>query len=152
VTFSDRTPGSLVKVTRAGEVVWVLGGAASDFTGPGSTWRGGQHGHHVLAPDRLLLFTNGDTGDDSIVYEISLDLSTRTAERVWEYRSGLFTPVFGDVVRLENGNTLVVYATQGTLHEVDAEGNLVQSMVWDPGGTITYAERRHSLYGPPPRL
>jgi hypothetical protein len=58
--------------------------------------------------------------------------------------------VLGDVQRLPNGNTLVVYTSRGTLDEVDPDGNLVRRMVWDLGGATTYLERRASLYGPTP--
>ena len=57
-TVSDLNQDAYVKVTRQGDVVWVLGGSTSDFTGDGATWEA-QHGHHVLGDDRFLFFSNG---------------------------------------------------------------------------------------------
>jgi hypothetical protein len=156
ITFSDRIPGCYVKVTRSGDVLWVLGGDASTFTsGNGLQWiggqGGGQHGHHILAPDRMLMFANGMVGSSSMVYELVLDEQAGTALRVWEYDGGEQTSVLGDVQRLPNGNTLVTYTSAGTIHEVDPDRNLVQSLTWSLGGAVGYVQRRDSLYGPPPR-
>jgi hypothetical protein len=59
----------------------------------------------------------------------------------------------GDVQRLDNGNTLVVFSTAGTVHEVDANKQLVQSMVWSgvASAGLGYATKRKTLYGAPPR-
>ena len=159
ITYSDLGHNAYVKITRSGQVLWVLGGPNSTFTqGDGIKWFG-EHGHHMLAPDRLLMFNNGinpmtgerDSGTTSTVYEVMLDQSTNTATRVWQYAGGLQTNVFGDAQRLPNGNTVVNYGIRGTIHEVDPDGNLVQSMSWDLGGVIAYIDWRSSLYGPPDR-
>jgi hypothetical protein len=57
----------------------------------------------------------------------------------------------GDVQRLANGNTVAAYSTQGVLQEVDAQGRLLQEIVWPLGGAYGYIHKRASLYGPPPR-
>ena len=57
----------------------------------------------------------------------------------------------GDVQRMENGNTVCAYSTQGVLQEVDAQGTLLQEIVWPLGGAYGYIHKRASLYGPPPR-
>ncbi len=159
ITFSDLGNDCYVKMTRTGKVLWILGGAHSTFTqGDAISWNG-EHGHHVLAPDRLLMFNNGinpltgggNPGGSSMVYEVKLDEATKTATRVWQYDGGLQTYAFGDVQRLPDGNTLVNYGVKGTIHEVDPDGKLVQSMEWGLGGVIAYVDWRHSLYGPPDR-
>ena len=72
--------------------------------------------------------------------EIGLEATIATAGR------GL-----GDVQRMSNGNTVVAYSTQGVLQEVDAQGTLLQEIVWPLGGAFGYIHKRASLYGPPPR-
>jgi hypothetical protein len=55
------------------------------------------------------------------------------------------------VQRLENGITIVAYSTRGIVHEVDAQGMLLQTLTWASGGQFGYIQKRKSLYGPPPR-
>lgn len=150
-TVSDLGYDLYVKVTRQGETVWVLGGANSDFSGTGASWER-QHGHHVLAPDRLLIFSNGAIGTaPSVAIEILLNLTEMTATRVWEYEGGVRALIFGDVQRPDNGNTLVNYSNAGEIHEVDPSGSLVQAISWQLGGATGYSMKRQSLYGPPPK-
>ena len=157
ITYSDLPHNTYVKMTRAGEVQWVLGGANSTFTqGDAITWHG-EHGHQLISPTRFLMFNNGvnpwggpTDGPTSIVYEVELDEATNTATRVWQYDGGLQTTVFGDAQRLPNGNTLVNYGTKNTFHEADPDSALVRSITWT-GASIMYLEWRHSLYGPPDR-
>ena len=87
----------------------------------------------------------------SMAYEILLDEATSTATHVWEYEGGVNTAIFGDVQRLPNGNTLVNYGTGRVIHQVDPDGNLVQSMTWDLVSAVPYVDWRSSLYGPPDR-
>jgi hypothetical protein len=133
-------------------LVWVLGGTApNDFTGDGATWSR-QHGVHVLGVDRLLFFNNGGLGGSgSLAIELALDLTAKTAKKVWTYQAspGIANDIMGDVQRLKNGNTIVAYATKGALHEVNAQSALLQSWTWPIGGAFGYISKRKSLYGPP---
>jgi hypothetical protein len=52
---------------------------------------------------------------------------------------------------MENGNTVVAYATQYQIHEVSPSGELVQRVNWPTGSSLGYIQKRASLYGPPPR-
>lgn len=153
IVFSELDHDAYVKVTRDGDIVWVLGGAFSDFTGDGASWDN-QHGLHILDVDRLLIFNNGPMGQGagSRAIEISLDLQSMTATRVWEYfaQPAISNIIMGDVQRLHNGNTLVTYSTQGVVHEVNADKQVVQTLEWQLGGAIGYVNKRQSLYGPPP--
>ncbi|HEX6278062.1 MAG TPA: arylsulfotransferase family protein [Polyangiaceae bacterium] len=152
--FSDDNHDNYTKITLEGEVVWVLGGTTSDFTGDGSSWDR-QHGIDVLGLDRFVYFNNGPMmgGSGSVAHELVLDLGGMTATRVWTYTAmpRISNIQLGDVQRLPNGNTVVAYSTQGVLHEVDAQGNLLQEIVWPLGGAYGYMHKRASLYGPPPR-
>jgi hypothetical protein len=144
-TVSELSHDALVKFTRNGDVQWTLGGATSDFTGDGAAWDG-QHGHELLAPDHLLLFNNGPADGTSAALEINLDLDAKTATRVWEYDSELSCPIFGDVQRLANGNTLVTFSTLGVIREVDPAHSVVRELTWDLGGAVGYVTELAALY------
>jgi hypothetical protein len=107
---------------------------------------------HPLSLDRFLIFNNG-SGGGSLAIEILLDLGGMSATRAWTYSAmpSIANIVMGDVQRLPNGNTIVAYSTQGVVHEVDAQSQLVQEIVWPIGGAFGYIHKRASLYGPPPR-
>jgi hypothetical protein len=57
----------------------------------------------------------------------------------------------GDVQRLDNGNTIVAFSTQGVLHEIDANSAMVQQLSWGLQGAFGYVTKRKTLYGAPPR-
>jgi hypothetical protein len=153
VVVSELESNKYFKVKIADKsLVWVLGGTApNDFTGDGATWSR-QHGVHVLGADRLLFFNNGSLGGGgSAAIELLLDLNAKTAKKAWTYQAspGIANDIMGDVQRLKNGNTIVAYSTKGALHEVNAQGMLLQSWSWPIGGAFGYISKRKSLYGPP---
>ena len=118
----------------------------------------GEHGFDILGLDDIVLFANnssayGGTGAGSSAIEMKLDLTTMTAIRVWSYLASpaIQSNVLGDTQRLPNGNTIVSYATNGVLDEVDASANLVEEWRWSGGASLGYIEKRATLYGPPPR-
>jgi hypothetical protein len=150
--ISDYRQSTVIKITRQGELVWVLNGTNSDFTG--TSWSG-QHGIHILGPEHLLVFSNGSmgAGSESLVYELMLNTQTMVADPIWTYDGNLSTPFGGDVQRLDNGNTLVTFSSSGVIHEVNAAGELLQSFVWPINNSISYVEKRKSLYdSPPPKV
>ena len=150
--FSDLNHNNYTKITRTGQTVWVLGGSTSQFGA--NLWSGGQHGLDILGVDRILIFNNGGSNGGSTAIEWKLTLTgTKSAMRAWSYTPSptIYVQVMGDVQRLPNGNTIVAYSTRGALHEVSAEGTLLQSLSWPLGGSFGYIEKRPSLYGPPPK-
>ena len=154
LVFSDDFHDNFTKITLTGEVVWVMSGMTNQFTGDGATWER-QHGIDILAANRFVYFNNNELAnpDGSFAHELLLDLDAMTATRVWSYQA--MPPIrndqLGDVQRLPNGNTVVAYSTKGVLHEVDADGNLLQEILWSSGQVFGYIHKRASLYGPPPR-
>ncbi|HEY6726024.1 MAG TPA: aryl-sulfate sulfotransferase [Polyangiaceae bacterium] len=146
-TISDRNPNLFVKFSRTGELEWQFGGA--NALGP---WMPGvwqvNHGHHLLENGNFLFFNNGVGAPASPVLEFALDPSAGTATEVWRYKSDKSSSTLGDVQRLPNGNTLVTYSNAGVIHEVNPDGELVQSLAT---GSLGYATHRPTLYGPPPR-
>jgi hypothetical protein len=149
-TFSELNNDAIVKITSQGELVWVLGGGYSDFAG--ASWNR-QHGHQLLDGDRIVLFNNGDAdyAEPSIVREFALDFEAMTATETWSYDSGFISTALGDVQRLTNGNTFVVYSTAGVMQEVTPEGALARDIRFALGEGPGYADFRPTLYGPPPR-
>jgi hypothetical protein len=145
--FSNLYENSITKLTRTGEIVWVLGGERSSLAADTQSWSW-PNGLHPLAPDRFLFFNNGG---ESTMIEVALDLGARTAEQVWTYSDpSLRSGIYGDVQRLPNGNTVIGYATEGLVREVSADGEVLQELEW-PGGAFGYIQKRSWLYGPPPR-
>lgn len=125
------------------ELLMTFGGPLSDFD---FSWDY-QHGHELLE-NSLLVFNNNAAGspNESAAIEYQFDLNAGTGTQVLNYTSGNVSFAFGDVQRLPNGNTLVTFSTQGVIHEIDAQGNLLREISTDP---IGYADHRKSLYGPP---
>jgi hypothetical protein len=130
----------------------------------GDSWLGGEHGVHLLALDDILLFNNnstmaaggttplGGSGDGSIALELKLDLTGKTATRIWSYKASgtaYQNDVMGDVERLPNGNTLIAYSNKGLIREVDGSGAVLQELKTPKN--FGYIEKRATLYGPPPR-
>lgn len=148
-TVSDRYPNLYVKLSRAGQLLWQFGGSnpVGEFISGGS-WQV-NHGHHLLDDGTMLIFNNGSGTGSSPVIGFQLNESTtKTATEVFRYSSSSNSPVLGDVQRLPNGNTLVTYSTSGIIHEVKADGTLVQVFQTT---SLGYATWRETLYGPPPK-
>ncbi len=152
-TISDRNPNLYVKVNRQGQVLWQFGGNCSNAPAPKCVpgdWSV-NHGHHLLDNGNMLIFNNGagfGGGGSSPALEFSIDFDAGTSNQVWQYTSSNSSPTLGDVQRLPNGNTMVVYSNSGVIQEVDSSGNVVQSF---STGSLGYIEHRPTLYGPPPK-
>ncbi len=154
IVFSELDTSSIVKVSRdTKEVVWVMSSQnAANATVTGIDWVN-QHGIHIIDPTHLLFFNNG-TGPNASAIEAELSISggTGTATQVWSYSSDLTVQILGDVQRLPNGNTLVTFSTAGEIREVDPSGTVLQTIrSLGSGNLFGFAEKRTSLYGPPPR-
>jgi hypothetical protein len=147
---SDYIASSYIKVSRSGEVLWVLNGANSDFTG--SSWDK-QHNLHMLSRERILLFSNGGSGQPPTLFEFVLDEQAGTASEVWRFENGPSSNIAGgDVQRLPNGNTLGTYSVAGVILEVNLAGQVVQELAGALGTPFAHSVHQPSLYGPPPRI
>ena len=154
ILFSELDTSSIVKVSRdTHEVVWVMSSQnAAAATVTGIDWVN-QHGLHVIDENHLLFFNN-NTGPNAtaIEAELSINGGMGTATQIWSYPSDLTVQILGDVQRLPNGNTLVTYSTAGEIREVDPSGTVLQTIKSVGSGNLFgFAEKRRSLYGPPPR-
>jgi hypothetical protein len=150
--ISDWAESAYVKISRTGELLWVLNGNSATIAG--TDWVR-QHGIHVLAPDHFVIYSNGEPGSSmpSPVIEFQLDEAGGMATELWRYESEYQAQFGGDVQRLDNGNTYVVYSSGGVIQEVNPAGQLVEELSWSTGTTVSYAVKRGSLYGgPPPKI
>jgi hypothetical protein len=150
ITFSDLANNAIVKVSRSGELLWVLGGTFSDYDGAGAEWER-QHGHQLLDDGHVLLFSNGPAGQRSpaTAIEVQLNDNQSTARVAWSYESWRSSDAFGDVQRLPNGNTLVTVSDEAALQQVDSDGNVVQELSFSFGARLGYSEFHETLYGSP---
>ena len=125
----------LAEVTKidsdTGKLIWRLGGANNQFTFLDDPLGGfnGQHSVRVMSDGHLLLYDNGLRHDppESRAVEYELDLVNMTATMVWQYRHtpAVYTPFTGGVTRRTNGNTVVQFAAQALVVEVDPVGQVV---------------------------
>jgi len=151
-TIADRNPHVVVKVSATGDLAWQLGGVCDQApAGDRCVPRDWQvvHGHHLLDDGTLLVFNNG-YGEPSHVLAFALAETPASfaATLVKDYTSADASMNLGDVQRLPGGNTLVTYATDGKIVELDPSWNEVQTF----SARVGYTTWRPTLYGPPPRL
>lgn len=138
---SLRNLDSVVVIARAtGEVLRVVGTDPAATVVPDDPFDG-QHGFDVL-DDGLLVFDNGPTGEQSSRAARYVDGGATLA---WTYEPGIYSFVMGDAQVLPDDRTLVVFSTEGQVHEVDADGRRVAAFAWDEGTTIGFAEWRSTL-------
>lgn len=154
-TVSDRNKDAIAVFDRDGTPITSIGTMPSDgwtqhiqAEGAGSEWRV-QHGHHLYAEDKLLVFSNNSAGGAAMLhYTIRGDSATLD----WSYRGAGRSITQGDVQHLPNDTFLVTASNIGNMHLVDASQNLISS--YKVGGTpisgLGYAWFRTTLYGPPP--
>ena len=151
-TIADRNPSVLVKVSAAGAVQWQLGGSCDAApAGNKCSPRDWQvvHGHHLLQDGTFVAFNNTYT-EMSHVFEFKLNAtpSSFAATLVKDYVGDSSSTTMGDVQRLPGGNTLVTYATDGKIVELDSSWSVVQTF----SARVGYSNWRTTLYGPPLRL
>jgi len=156
-TVGDLYGTGYAKLTRGGQVVWQFLASCAAGTKCATGDTEGNHGHHLLDSGTLLFFKA--RVDPSLVDEYSLtETSTSlSASLIWSYTpdNNLETTIMGDVQRLPNGDTLIVWADPGEMREVSPAGDVIQRIVASdksgPSDGFGYADFRQSLYGPPLR-
>lgn len=142
---------SLLKIDRpTGEVLWGMNGEANRFeyldgTEPILL----QHQFEVLDGGDLLVFDNGEAARGySQIVELDVDEAAMTVSQTWDYVRDPPLWVFakGDVRRLANGNTLVVWSSAGEVQEVTTAGEVVWQLNTDLGYATTFIDLVDSLY------
>jgi hypothetical protein len=144
---SFRNMGAVVKIgSRAGNILWQLGGRGNQFTFLNDPFGGfsAQHSVRVLPNGHLLLYDNGlrHAPPESRAVEYAVDAGARTATLVWEFRHApaLFTFAVGSVQRYANGNTLIGFGLAGVVTEVDPAGEVR----WE--GELIFGPSRKGLF------
>ena len=129
-TINMRQWDATLRLNPDGSLKWMVGGPLDGFTRTeGTRWQ--RHGHMSDAwSDRLLIFDNGNHGDDPIVsraVEYRVDEAAGTLEQVWsfDHPDGGYVTHLGDARRLPGGNTMVSWSPDGILTEVTPEGDIV---------------------------
>ena len=152
VSFRDLS--EIVKIdSGTGDVKWRWGGVKNQFQFYRDTLRFSfQHGIRRLRNGNYILFDNGNARAPrySRAVEYALDQTKRTATLVWSYRPSpdIFSPFLGFAQRLTDGNTLVTFGPQGTVHEVSQSGQLIWELTVASRNSIYRAYRIRSLYDP----
>jgi hypothetical protein len=151
-TVSDREKDTLIKVSETGTYMAGIGQMPSGSSPAnhavaaeiGSTWRV-QHGHHWYSANEVLVFTNGNFGGGTSRL-LHYTISGATAKLDWQYTGTGNSPNQGNVIRAPGGNMLIMASQAGSMHEIDSNHVLIQSMSNLGKGYMRY---RETLYGPP---
>jgi hypothetical protein len=155
IYLSIRNLSEIVKLSRStGQVAYRLsvdGGFSMD-----GGWFEEQHAPHVLAEDHLLLYDNGTDRRNTRVIEVQVNPAEKTAEVVWEWPTdpddSWYTGYWGDVDRLDNGNTLITAGASqvNRMTEVTSDGTIVWQAQWPTEGDLVvgfYRAERIDLPG-----
>ena len=163
-TVSDRNKDALAFFDGSGAPVTSVGKTPSSgwtshiqAEGAGSDWRV-QHGHHFYTDSKLLVFSNNASGGSAMLH---YTITANNAALDWKYAAAGSSTTQGDVQHLPNGNFLVTASNVGTMHQIDADQNLIATYEVGGGGPggggpggggpgFGYAWFRPTLYGPPP--
>jgi hypothetical protein len=149
VLLSFRSLDEVTKVDVAtGEVMWRLGGVASQFaiTDPTRVFQR-QHGLRLAGTDVIQMLDNGTAAPSRLV-RYAIDAQALTADRVLEYvhASNAFTVVGGSTATLADGRGLVSFGRAGIVAEVDLAGTATFELTGLEGEYIFRAFRIPSLY------
>ena len=156
ILLPARTLDEITKINRdTGEIMWRLGGRKNQFEFVNDPDQFNfQHDIRAVPgkPNHYTIFDNGNYHEPprSRAVEYQLDVENKTAEKVWEYRQtpDYYSYWMGSVQRLPNGNTGICWAHKDLPNfvEVDAQGNLLYEMEFEPSAT-TYRAHRHVWNG-----
>ena len=118
--LSARNLNSIFKIDqKTGKIIWRLGENGNFEIAPEDRFYH-QHSPEIQPNGNILLFDNGALrpeelgGEFSRTLELSLDEKAMKAKVVWSWHNNpdLFTPIWGDADRLDNGNTLMVFGNR----------------------------------------
>jgi hypothetical protein len=148
---SHRSLSALTKLDRTtAKILWRLGGKKSDFTFVDDPLGGfsAQHDPRILPDGHLQLVDNGNRHVPPVtrIVEYVLDEKAKTATlvRAYHHDPEIFSAFAGSARRLPDGHTLIAYAQQGIVTEIDAS----QKVVWEAklGASVYRAVLVPALY------
>ena len=147
--LSSRNFSTIYAIDRpTGDVLWRVGRTDGDFDLAEGSWFENQHQFQRL-DHGLLVFNNGvQGGTETSAWELSLDTGAWEAEHLWSFQPDppLGVYAFGDVIRLDGGNTLIAWGASGRLDEVTPDGEVVRRADLDLAAGIGYITWMESLY------
>ena len=118
--ISSRTLNEISKIDKkTGKFIWRMGGKNNQFSFINDTLGfSGQHSVNVLPNGNFLFFDNGISRIPpfSRIAEYKIDTINKSATLVWSYRNNpdIFSPLWGNVQRLENGNSFIGWGYNAT--------------------------------------
>lgn len=107
------------------------------------TW---QHGPRVLPNGNLLISNDDRARSTTKVSEYTLDRETRVFTEVWSYDPQVLAEFNGDVLRLDNGNTMHSLGAAGTIYEVDDAGTKMWEIAFGRGHQVARLDVIEDLY------
>jgi Arylsulfotransferase (ASST) len=143
--------GTQVCIDRAtGEVLWAINGLLGQFTHTDGTEDLTDVVHQMdLNGDQLLLFDNGGQDrEGSMIAEYLLDVDLMETELLWSYVPDplLYNYALGDVRRLDDGATQVVWSVLGQIQDLSPKGEVLWQLDIDLGYAYGFITHHDSLY------
>lgn len=128
---SARNTHAVYRIDRAtGEVLWTLGGSASDFEMTGNSYFAWQHDAQRQPDGTITLFDNESSppiGEESRGLRLDVDTEAGTASVVTEYLppDGRLAASQGNLQVRDNGNVVVGWGAEPFYSEFTADGELI---------------------------
>jgi hypothetical protein len=154
VIVSARNMHAIYKIDkRSGDVIWRLGGRASDFRQSRRASFAFQHDARLQPDGTLTLFDNEATpqkAPQSRLLRLRLDRRTRTARavQVWTHPERLLAGAEGNLQELPNGNVFASFGPEERVSEFGRDGRLLLDLAL-PAGADTYQAFRFPWRGRP---
>jgi hypothetical protein len=140
-----RNFSSIARINRKSRACeWVLGLGAPTLTfASGAPRFLHQHQFQVRGNHVLIMDNDGATGHVSRVLEYELDLDGKVATPVWSYQADptVYTFVFGEPLRFDDGSTFINWGAAGQMERLDASGK----SIWKLNAAAGYAFGFHVL-------
>lgn len=137
--MSARNLDQLLVIDRSsGEIAERIFGDDSDFRVGRGGPTDGQHSFSLLDDGNFVILDNRGTTDHiSRAIEYHVDRRHRRVDQVWHYRSDerLHVSGLGDVARLPDGDTIIVWSSAGEIQRVRPRG----STVWRANTPLGFA-------------
>ena len=149
--MSARNTSTIYKIDRTtGDVIWRLGGKASDFRlGPGAAFSW-QHDARRQPDGNLSLFDDSTAPATSRGLILALDETAMTASLVREYRHApaILSTSEGNLQVLPNGHVLVGWGSTSAYTEFTAGGEVVMDATF-PASATAYRDVRYPWVAKP---
>jgi hypothetical protein len=148
--FGSRGLSTIARIPRGSrECEWTFGrtGATIGFA-DGSASFLHQHQFQVFG-DHIVVHDNDGTMDrKSRVVEYQLDFEAGTATEVWSFMStpAVYTPVLGEALHLDGGDTFVDWSYAGQLERVNPDGETTWKLNTPAGFVLGYPTLFPSFY------